>query len=84
MAAIAAMMAAGINNREYNYLGYDEESETKEEKERRLKSAELERNKLNGLKEFIYAEGSIWSLNQKNADRKANKLGYTKQPQNGR
>ena len=51
---------------------------------RRLRYAELDRKEKNGLKEFIYAEGSIWSLNQKNADRKANKLGYTKQPQNER
>lgn len=82
LAAMASMMAVGFNNPRGRDWEGAIELETKEEKERRLKAAELERNKMNGLKEFVYAEGSIWALNQKNADRKATKLGYSKPNKN--
>jgi len=29
-----------------------------------------------GHREFFYGENSVWALNQANADRKAEKLGY--------
>jgi len=41
---------------------------------RSIKTPE-EVNKKLGLKEFIYGETKIWALNQKNADKKAKKLG---------
>lgn len=76
IAAMASMFAAGINQPRGSKWD-DDDSETKEEKERRLRDAELERKEKNGLKEFDYPEGSVWALNKKNADRKAKKLGYT-------
>ena len=35
---------------------------------------EEEREQKKGLKKFEYEKGSVWALNQRNADRKANKL----------
>jgi hypothetical protein len=55
-----------------------EPKETDEEKKQRLAKAEIERNKANGLKEFFYPQGSFWALNEKNANRKAKKLGWLK------
>jgi hypothetical protein len=48
-------------------------------KESRLKQQkEIERNIKNGLKEFTYPGGTVWALNQRNADKKALKLGLNK------
>lgn len=40
---------------------------------------DAERNRMKGLKEFHYGENNIWAINQKNADKKAKKLGYLTQ-----
>ncbi len=70
MSMFAAMAMMGADNRGSQFV---EPPETDEERERRLKKAEIERNKTNGLKEFKYGENSIWAINQKNADKKARK-----------
>lgn len=44
---------------------------------RRKLSRERNQREINlsrGLKEFVYEFGSVWAINQKNADRKARKL----------
>ena len=48
------------------------------EKRLELKKIEAQREKniKKGLKEFFYDENSVWAINQKNADKKAKKLGY--------
>jgi len=51
-------------------------TETDTERSKRLAIAEIERNKANGLKEFKYGYGKVYAINQKNADKKAKKLGY--------
>jgi hypothetical protein len=72
LAAMASMDSPGVSR---NYL--HESKESKSERERRLAKSEIERNKRNGLAEFFYGENSLWALNQKSADKKATKLGYT-------
>ena len=62
-----AMMGIPYRNRWRDY----EPTETDEERKQRLAKAEIERNKVNGLKEFFYGENSLYARNQKNADRKA-------------
>ena len=46
-------------------------SESEEYHNEKIKIFEIEKNKANGLKEFIYGNQSIWALNKKNADKKA-------------
>jgi hypothetical protein len=72
MGLLLGVLAMSEGTRNYMY----KIPETNEEKKQRLKDAEIERNKLNGLTEFFYGENSLWALNQKSADRKAIKLGY--------
>ena len=69
MLVIYALAAGNLggNNRER----YIEPKETDEEKKQRLAKAEIERAKVNGLKEFFYGENSLYALNQKNANKKA-------------
>ncbi len=50
--------------------------ETAEQKARRLADAERKRKLAQGLQEYHYAGGTIWALNQKNADRKAHAKGW--------
>lgn len=52
------------------------DNETKEEKQLRLIQQEIEIAKAKGLKEFIYGENKLYSINQKNADKKAKKYGW--------
>lgn len=67
----AAMSSIKNNpNEEIEYF----HKETDEEKNIRLKNAEIERYKKQGLKEFFYGDVSIWALNKKSADKKFNKL----------
>lgn len=74
MMALAAMsLSTGTTNEEREYLG---ELETTEEREKRLKAAEIRINKANGLTEFKYMEGSLWALNEKSANKKAKKRGW--------
>ena len=40
------------------------------------KKTEKQKAELNGLKEFDFGGNKIYALNQKNAERKAKKLGY--------
>lgn len=52
-----------------------------EPKEKKVVDSEeqtAKRNKKMGLKEFLYNEGVIWSLNEKTADAKALKRNWTK------
>lgn len=72
MYSVFAAMAM-MGSPSWNKSQSEETAETEEERERRLKKAELERNKTNGLKEFKYGENSVWAINQKNADKKARK-----------
>lgn len=69
MAAMMTALAYGGNSGTTPDLS--EPKETEEEKKQRLAKAEIERNKSNGLKEFFYGENSVWAINQKNADKKA-------------
>lgn len=39
---------------------------------------ESDRNKMKGLKEFQFGDNSVLAINEKNANKKAKKLGYTK------
>lgn len=72
MLTLGAMAMRMGNNRRWG--GVDTEpKETKEEREKRLKQAEIERYKRQGLTQFFYGENSLWALNQKSADRKAKK-----------
>lgn len=70
MALMMGVMLESIGKN--NYHGGIHESE--EDRKRRLADAQIARNKANGLKEFNYPKGSVWSLNQKSADKKAKKL----------
>ena len=70
MLALGAMAMSGDLGGN-NPRGYIQPKETDEEKKQRLAKSKIERNKANGLKEFFYGENSVWSLNQKNADKKA-------------
>jgi hypothetical protein len=68
MFAAMAMMGTEAPHREREYI---EPKETDEERKRRIAKAEIERAKVNGLKEFFYGENSLYALNQKNAYKKA-------------
>ena len=72
--AILGMMLAGLENFSYtdvrNGSGVEFRGVTNlSEEQKAIK---------NGLKRFKYPNGCVYALNQKNADRKAKKLGYTK------
>ena len=47
--------------------------ETEEQKKKRLLKAEVKINKANGLTQFFYGHNSVWALNEKSADKKAQK-----------
>jgi len=70
MFATLAMMGTETQHRKRDFEP-TEPTETDEEKKQRLAQAEIERNKVKGLKEFFYGENSLYASNQKNADRKA-------------
>lgn len=40
---------------------------------------DAERNKMKGLKEFKFGENVVWAINEKNANKKAKKLGFIPQ-----
>lgn len=52
---------------------YVEPEETDEEREKRLERAKDKINKSQGLTLFLYGENKLWALNQKSADKKAQK-----------
>jgi len=52
---------------------YIEPKETPKERKRRIQQSEINNIKAKGLQSFY--NGQVWALNQKNADRKAKKLG---------
>lgn len=67
-----AALAAVSDNLGDNIRGRRiEQKETEEERKKRLKKAEIERYKSQGLTEFFYGKNSLWALNQKSADKKA-------------
>jgi hypothetical protein len=66
----AAMVMMG-NEMPHAEREYVKPKETDEQRKRRLVKAEIERAKVNGLKQFFYGENSVWAINKKNADRKA-------------
>lgn len=77
MYAMAAMAMGGDMTMGTADRGREfEPSETEEERKRRLYQEQIKRYKDKGLKEFSYLEGTVWALNQKSADRKANKKGW--------
>lgn len=69
--AAMAMSASSPSNSERR-----SSTESENERNQRLSDAEIQRNLRNGLKEFHYAENSLWARDQKNADRKATKKGW--------
>lgn len=73
---LIAMAAAMLGNNPLHNSSRSEfvESETKEQREKRMQKAQIQRNKKRGLKEFFYGNKSLWALNQKSADKKAKKL----------
>ncbi len=50
--------------------------ETDEERKERLAKAKIERYKSQGLTEYSYPGGTVWALNQKSADKKAERSGW--------
>lgn len=76
--AMYSMFAAlaGTQGIEEQIDSYVSSVVTEDERKKRMAAAQIEINKKNGLKEFVYGENSVWALNQKNADKKAKKLGY--------
>jgi hypothetical protein len=52
--------------------------ETEEQKRKKQKAIDKKINEAKGLKEFFYNSNSLWALNQKSADKKANKKGWIK------
>lgn len=50
--------------------------ETREEREKRLSEAKEHINEAKGMRKFFYGENSLWALNQKSADRKAQTRGW--------
>ena len=73
LAALAMSSDLGSNNRGR----YTEPKETEEERKKRIDKAEIEINKSKGLTKFNYGSNSLWALNQKSADKKAKKKGWT-------
>lgn len=77
MLGIAAMMTAlTYGGRSGTTPDFREPKETEEQRKTRLSKLERERYKAQGLTEFFYGENSLWALNQKSADRKANKRNW--------
>ncbi len=70
LSTFAAMAALSFSS-EPNPLFHKPSKESERDRNLRLKQFEIENNKANGLKEFIYGNESIWALNKKNADKKA-------------
>lgn len=50
--------------------------ETQEEKKKRQESIYKKINEAKGLKQFFYGENSLYALNRKNADKKAQSNGW--------
>jgi len=50
--------------------------QTAQQRQRLALDKERQRKLAQGLKEFSYAQGCIWALNQANADRKARAKGW--------
>jgi len=69
----AMLSASGDNNTRRNEA-INRLGESVEERKNRLADAKIKQNIAKGLKEFHYPKASIWALNQKSADKKANKL----------
>ena len=72
--SILATMLAGLSN--FNYR--DPNKSISVEFKGVTSLSEEQKHIKNGLKLFEYQNGHVYALNQKNADRKAKKLGYTK------
>ena len=72
--AILGMMLAGLENFSYT----DVRNGSGVEFRGVSNLSEEQKHIRNGLKLFEYQNGHVYALNQKNADRKAKKLGYTK------
>lgn len=74
--AMSAMFAAMSESSYSGSRGTRTESGlSKEQLERKRKEAEAASNRAKGLKPFKYGDDIVWALNQKNADKKATKLG---------
>lgn len=69
-----AMLAMAGDNGKGVYTEYS--SETREEREKRLAEAQERINEAKGMTKFHYGENSLWALNQKSADRKAQTRGW--------
>ena len=71
--AMSMMMGAmaGMSNRS-NFIPDEIEPLTEKEKENLLER----QNESKGLKKFSYTGKFVWTLNKKNADKKAKKIGY--------
>ena len=72
--AILATILAGLSNFSYR----DTNKSISVEFKGVTSLSEEQKHIKNGLKLFEYQNGHVYALNQKNADRKAKKLGYTK------
>ena len=72
--AILATMLSGLSNFSYR----DPNKSISVEFKGVTSLSEEQKHIKNGLKLFEYQNGHVYALNQKNADRKAKKLGYTK------
>ena len=76
LALLSAMMFSTMGNNKFNNE-YIEEKETPEEKEDRLQRAERDRKLKQGLTEYLFAEGSLYALNEKSAIKKALKKNWS-------
>ena len=74
MAMFAAMAVSGTTA--YTHREDYKQDLTDEQKAKLKAIAERRRNERNGLTEFKYGTESVWSLNRKNANRKAKRKGY--------
>ena len=70
--AILGMMLAGLDNFSWN----DPNRPTNVEMKGVSTLTEEQKHIKNGLKKFQYPKGVVYALNQKNADKKAQKLNY--------
>ena len=74
---MAMMMAAVMSGQNGNGGFATIDPIPPDERTKKLAEAKIRQNKANGLIEFDYGRGhSVWALNQKNADKKAKKLGW--------
>lgn len=79
MLGLSLMMSAlALSNHSHSPKVRDEykPKESDEEKKKRQKAIDKKINESKGLTEFFYGNNSLWALNQKSADRKAEKLGW--------